>query len=959
MSRILPIMAAAVVICGGNPLCSGQDALPFSYTVETFRDEEDPDIRAFVIKLEQPFLAEEFEKSNYLRLKTLDPKAFLIYPRETRFEQKHAEFYGRLRGDGKAALKLSYETISENPDGSRKVINRQVQIDIKIPAEAGGPAAIYRSWAGFQNRHFADLLEYYPGESFFEYLLLQSKERYGVEPPPLPGLIPNKDQNEEGLYRLFSSGLELQQSLQRNSLRTAVPHGDLTIHISQVPEPKIESLNYEERLEELASDGQLPKPHAVADLIPADQYLLQFNSFTAADSLHKSLQEWAEPLLRLFREDARNHHLWEKYESQLLLTFADLKPLFDQGHVRSLAVTGSDFFVAEGTDLTILLHTDGSNALDDQMTAWAEQQKVRRPELEDREFNYRGLQIRARYTSDRRISSFVVRHQDWVIVSNSHVGIRRMVDTIQRRVATLAETDDYRYATALLPPSDAAQDGYFYCSDAFLRYLFSPSFKVGERRRKQSLNNLVMLNNASLFHRLEYGRSPNNVSELIEGHFINPDRMVCPQGGAYAFDSSQDTSTNSVFNRIKYLTPIRELKVLKISAQEKSEYERYQKRLAAFWQQYFTPVALRLSTDPSVSIDYCLLPFSNPENWSLFRGLLGEDAKPLQLSNVAESVFASFNLLAGRTQISHFLRELPGVEGVLRDDPTLTDLNWVGDRMSVQFCDAHTVLEVDPTRLRHLTVPFSLGFPEQLAAATGLFAAAAPVYVGIEVEDQEKADRFLRMLSSRIFLHQQNFGEIGSTIDAYQLPPYKDHQIYVVSYRIYAARIRFYITAAAGQLVAATEPEVLNQVIDAATANTPPREISGQFAARINTAAMKKLKNDLRIYWEERARRASHRNIMPIYTLIHLYGASITEVDAISDAKYGVTYYCPDGEYRYDVERDQVYSTTYGNREQALQKVTDDQESSFEKAFRSLRDVLLSAEMTKHSVRGRFEVQSD
>mgnify|MGYP006928169837 CR=1 FL=1 len=241
MSRNHTFATGILVTCGLIIPCSAQDSLPFSYTVETFQHEDDDDVRAFVVKLEQPFLAEEFEKSNYLRLKALDTNSFLVYPRETRFQQKHAEFYGRLRGEGRATLQLSYETISENPDGSRKVINRQRQIAVNVPTESRGPETIYTSWAKFQNRHFADLLEYYPGESFFEYLLLQSKDRYGVTPPSLARLMPNKDANEEGLYRLFSSGLELQQSLQRNSLRTAVPQSDLTIHISQVPEPKIES----------------------------------------------------------------------------------------------------------------------------------------------------------------------------------------------------------------------------------------------------------------------------------------------------------------------------------------------------------------------------------------------------------------------------------------------------------------------------------------------------------------------------------------------------------------------------------------------------------------------------------------------------------------------------------------------------------------------------------------------
>lgn len=940
------------------PPAQAQDSLPFSFTVETFQHEDDADVRAFVVKLEQPFLAEEFEKSNYLRLKALDDRAFLIYPKETKFSQKHAEFYGRLRGDGKADLQLSYETISENPDGSRKVNNRQATIEVDVPTEANGADSIYRSWATHQNQHFADLLEYYPGESFFEYLLLQSKDRYGVSPPALARLMPDRNDSEEGLYRLFSSGLELQNSLQRSSLRAPTKPGDLTIHISQVAEPKIESLDYADLLRRQQEDGKQDQVHAAAKLVPEDQFFLQFNSWNAASNLRQSFEDWVEQLMRLFREDARDHHLWEKYQSQLLIRFDDLQPLFESGAIKGLALTGSDFFVAEGTDLTVLLQTGDQATVADQMQKWASAAAADRADMEDREFNYRGLQIRARYTADRKLSSFVVQHEDWLAISNSHVGIRRIVDTIQGRLPSLAEADDYRYVTTLLPPGEEQTGGYFYCSDAFLRYLFSPAFKVGERRRKQSLNNLVMLNNASLFHRLEYGRSPQNLNELIEGRFIDRGELICPQGGAYAFDIRQDTSTNSVFNRIKYLTPIRELKVLKISSQERSEYQRYQSRLSSFWQKYFTPVALRFSTEPATRVEYCLLPFSNAGDWQFFRQMLNEDAQPLQLSKVADSVFGSLNLLAGRERVAMALRALPGVDGVLRDDPTLTDLNWLGDRMSVNFCDAHTVLEVDPTRLRTLSLPFAGGLPEQIGIATALFSAAAPVYVSIDIEDEEKADRFLQMLSSRIFLHQQNLGEIGSAIDAYQLPTYKEHHVFVVSYRIYAARIRFYVSVVGDQLVAATEPYVLNQVIDAAQAEQIPREVSAQWAMRINTAAMKKLKDDIRIYWEERARRASHRNIMPIYTLVNLYGATIEEVDTISDAKYGVTYFCPDGEYRYDAERDQVYSTAYGNREEAIQKVADPEKSSFETTFNRLKDVMFSVEMTEDSVRGVLEIQS-
>ena len=59
------------------------EPLPFSHKVEVYRD-KDGQVIAFSLKLEQPFLAEEFEKSNYLRLQPLDRNAYLIYPPRNR-----------------------------------------------------------------------------------------------------------------------------------------------------------------------------------------------------------------------------------------------------------------------------------------------------------------------------------------------------------------------------------------------------------------------------------------------------------------------------------------------------------------------------------------------------------------------------------------------------------------------------------------------------------------------------------------------------------------------------------------------------------------------------------------------------------------------------------------------------------------------------------------------------------
>src|SRR5262245_28802126 len=210
---------AAIAGTFAPPAASAQDkTLPFQHKIEVYR-EKDSDVTAFVLRLEQPFLAEEFEKSNYLRLQALDKNAYLIYPKETKFQQKHAEFYGRLRGQGKAKVRLSYEIVSETIKGSRKVEVRQADLEVPIPGKASGPSTIFEEWAKQQNRHFHHLLQYYPDESFYQYVLQQSPVRYGVEPPPLPKPMVPAAELENNLYSVFTGSRAIQEVLQRQAFK--------------------------------------------------------------------------------------------------------------------------------------------------------------------------------------------------------------------------------------------------------------------------------------------------------------------------------------------------------------------------------------------------------------------------------------------------------------------------------------------------------------------------------------------------------------------------------------------------------------------------------------------------------------------------------------------------------------------------------------------------------------------
>ncbi len=932
-AAVLPIVFIAVSARAG-------DALPFKHKVEVYR-EKDGDAVVFSVLLEQPFFAEEFEKSNYLRLQPLDDNAYLIYPKQTKFHQKHAAFHGRLRGGGGAMLRLSYETVTENLDGSRRVEVREGEIEVPIPTKPGGPPSIYLEWARQQNAHFLNLLSYYPRETFFQYCLLQSHARYGVEPPTLPRPPTTREDLETDLYQVVTGSLAIQQSLQRQTLSGKSKVGDLDHHISVLSPPELKSLPYEKLLEKkLEREHIEPLVREVAKLVPEDHYLLHFHSLSAAGELADLMEDWGGGLLRLLSIHARDHHLIEKFDDQLCLQRDPLTRLFADGVVAEIAITGSDLFFVEGTDVTVILRLKQPAVFEQAARRWLEERRTQCPKLVEREFNHRGHKVAARYTPDRTVSSFVVRHDDYVIFSNSHVAIRRIVDTLIGETPRLFDALDYRYVSTILPPLDDPHTGYFYASEAFLKHQVGPKAKISEKRRVQCFNNLVMLNNASLFYRLEHGRSPESLSDLVEGRFIDADKLVCPHGGTYAFDGEHDTATCSLHNRLKHLTPNAELEVLKVSTEERREYERYKQRYQAFWQQAFDPVAIRISVGRRVKLEVCVLPFANGSVYYELQDRLAEQPQPIDTSCRARSAFVSVGAVVGRERIAATLRKIPGIPEVLAADPTLTDLAWVGERVTLHVCDDDTILEVDPTRLRTLNLFGEISLFQQSTLTTAIMATSLPTYITIDIEDADKARRFLDLLTSKIFLKQGQFYGFETEFDAYRLPDYHGHANYVLSYRLYATKVRLHVALVGERLVAATKLQPLKEVIDAAdtapTSNIEPAHMLVQ----LNLRALDRFKDDLELYWAERSRRACHGNIMSIYNLIKLYDLPMDEINRLSEAKYGVTYFCPDGGvYIYDPDSDSVTCSVHGNRRNSRQEVGLSNNSSFARLVESLDEI--------------------
>jgi hypothetical protein len=273
-------------------------------------------------------------------------------------------------------------------------------------------------------------------------------------------------------------------------------------------------------------------------------------------------------------------------------------------------------------------------------------------------------------------------------------------------------------------------------------------------------------------------------------------------------------------------------------------------------------------------------------------------------------------------------------------------LSWLGDRAALHFCDGQLILHVDPTQLSGMDVPLIGRLPIQLQVMLSAVVAAAnmPVYLTVDVENRESASRLLEQLSQNVFLRESSLmAGINAQFDTYRLPDYKGHAVYVFSAQVYALKVRLHASLVGDQLVAATKPEILREVIDASTVQAAQTPAEAHMLFRINRRALNRLQGDLELYWAEKSRTACHRNISSIYNLCKLYGVPADGVSQLSIAKYGVSYFCPDGgDYTFDAERDQVTCSVHGNRMVSRQSPRQDRPSSFTRFVNSLDEIAAS-----------------
>ncbi len=545
-------------------------------------------------------------------------------------------------------------------------------------------------------------LQLFPQDAYVQYVALQLARdagRVGEVASLIERRNPNRNRfaarrGQVNLFSIFSGSLAVQESLQLDAMGveegmpadeqlpqdrqgprplgpqpTAVPTD--AVSVSELVGPTIESHPWRAMLA-----GRTPEVTGLALQVPADFFFVSFRSVNKLIDAADLTNLWGAHLLNQASRDAKTQLVNDRLREQLAVEINPaLRPFYD-AVVDEAAIVGSDLFVREGSDVTVLFHAKQPAVLRAQMDQFLATAAARDDAVRTRG-QYLGVDYEHVATPDRRVHVFsAYPAADLHVRSNSRAALQRVLEAIAGRdaggepVVRLGETDEFRYVRTLMPQGAAEEDGLIYLSDPFVRKLMGPKLRLTERRRMVCYNHLRMIGHAGLMHRTQSGRMATSLADLAESNcapgVFGQGKFTCPEHGAYTLAADGLTGVCSHHGYASYLTPCLEVETTHVSDAEAEAYRQFLQEYNSYWRQFFDPIAIRLQITPQrYRAETIVLPLIDN---SIYTGLslaLGGAPEPLDELPVPRRNIFSFAVRLNKERI---LRE-SGLEHWLEAPP--------------------------------------------------------------------------------------------------------------------------------------------------------------------------------------------------------------------------------------------------------------------------------------------------
>lgn len=311
------------------------------------------------------------------------------------------------------------------------------------------------------------------------------------------------------LYSVMSGGLTVRESLKLDTIRP-VDNGIRNVDPSKLKGPNVKAYPFSDMLR-----GRKYSAFPLDRCAPRDFYYIHFAGLAKGLDFFDYLEQACGAVHRRFAMRGHDLMLKRRIMTQLALRDNSEAKLFYDNVIAEAAVTGSDPFIAGGSDVTLILRLKAPALFNATVAEYRRlfQQAYR---AEKKQLQIEGIDAEYIFNSDRRVNSVMLTLPDGtVIISNSLKATGIAAATALGRRGCVADEEDYRYMRTIYAASDTAEDGFIYFSEAFIRRLVSADLRIKEARRMREAMRIALLEKYLIYYTQLNGSYPSTLDDVL------------------------------------------------------------------------------------------------------------------------------------------------------------------------------------------------------------------------------------------------------------------------------------------------------------------------------------------------------------------------------------------------------------------------------------------------------------
>ncbi len=393
------------------------------------------------------------------------------------------------------------------------------------------------------------------------------------------------------LMETTTGATAIQEALQNDrALFARAAHEAQSIPIEALKGPPLASHPWKRMLA-----GAAPPVEVLASDVPAEFYYVRSRDLSSLYRVLDEVDAWGTPATGVLDGAVEDRGIAARYESELALVRGPLTRALGDAVVGEVAIVGSDPYVREGSDVTVLLRVKNRPLVETALAVVLADLERDHGAVSRSKRTHAGFEVSVARSKDGAVAQQRASVGDVEVISNSAGSMDLVLDACHGEHATLANEPDFQFMLA----RDARTQGDVlgYMGDRFVSAVVGPKQKVLEARRQMALGELMTPGFAALLYGWLQGKSPTKVEDLFALSLLSKVEMAHAGGEPIVWHPGE--AARSSWGTPAALTPLMDLPAaLKVTASEKAGYEAFARSYQYRWASYIDPVAVRVAFAP-------------------------------------------------------------------------------------------------------------------------------------------------------------------------------------------------------------------------------------------------------------------------------------------------------------------------------------------------------------------------